>query len=215
MGKSIRSASLTIANVKHFHLSSGVTLWLVPSRNVASKLKSLMHIRPNAQNEASYPEFEPHITLASLPNNSSIPLDKLRNAIPALQPRFQVDFESVNVGDHFFRSVYLAIKSSSELQLLHEHVHQALGVQPRTPAYPHVSLCYITEEDAAAGERDRYYHELEVQGRIRKEGETLSLNCNDREHPDWISGFEVSEVWIADCTGPVKEWKVLDKILFV
>ncbi|KAF9030681.1 hypothetical protein BDZ89DRAFT_1064462, partial [Hymenopellis radicata] len=119
---------------------------------------------------ASYPSFEPHITLLSLPADSTISLPELRASIP------------LNIGDHFFRSVYIAVKQLPK---------------PRTPLFPHISLCYITDEDAALGERTSFYNALKDAGRMKP----------TQDNADWVSTFQASEVWIAECNGPWKAGK--------
>ncbi|KAF9009779.1 hypothetical protein BDZ89DRAFT_1104561 [Hymenopellis radicata] len=150
-----------------------------------------MDIRPRTL-EASYPSFEPHITLLSLPADSTISLPELRASIPTSTP-LKISFNSVNIENHFFRSVYIA---------------------PRTPLFPHISLCYITDEDAALGERTSFYNALKDAGRMKptKDNAGVSLNCSQGAGEDWASTFEASEVWIAECNGPVETWKILDKV---
>ncbi|KAF8913548.1 2',3'-cyclic-nucleotide 3'-phosphodiesterase [Mucidula mucida] len=176
----------------------GVTLWIVPSRKDAEKLKHIMDIRPASSartSEASYPSFEPHITLLSLPADSSISLQELRASIPKSTP-LKISFNSVNIGDHFFRSVYIAVKPTPELWSLHAHTHKALNQEPRTPLFPHISLS------------------LNDAGRIKsiEDGDGVALNCSQGAGEDWMSTFETSEIWIAECNGPVESWKILDKV---
>ncbi|KAF9030687.1 hypothetical protein BDZ89DRAFT_1064470 [Hymenopellis radicata] len=174
----------------------GVTLWIVPSRKDAEKLKHIMDIRPRSL-EASYPSFEPHITLLSLPADSTISLPELRASIPTTP--LKISFNSVNIGDHFFRSVYIAVKPTPSSSY---------------PALPHISLCYITDEDAALGERTSFYNALKDAGRMKptQDNAGVSLNCSQGAGEDWVSTFEASEVWITECNGPVESWKILDKV---
>ncbi|KAF7338041.1 Cyclic phosphodiesterase [Mycena venus] len=183
----------------------GLTLWLVPSSSDSERLKRIMNVRPNPQlnSETSYPKFEPHITLASLPD--PVPsLDTLLSSIPHAQSALPVTFDAIEVGDHYFRSVYIAVHPSPALLELHRHVHDKLGIPPKTPKYPHISLCYVNDEDAAAGERDKYFQELEKSGKIRKDGSSVSLNCGESGEEDWLSRFESTEIWLARCEGPVE-----------
>ncbi|KAL0581121.1 hypothetical protein V5O48_000910 [Marasmius crinis-equi] len=179
------------------------------------KMKRIMDIRPpggNAEPE-SYPKFDPHITLVSLPSPSGISLSQLRESIPKDQRPLKVTFKSVDVGDHFFRSDYIAVSLTPELVDLHRKVHDSLKLEPRTPKFPHISLTYITNFDAEHGERQRWRDELQSEGRIREEdgGDSIGLNCGiDKE--EWISGFVATEIWIVECEGPVETWKILDKI---
>ncbi|KAF7363729.1 Cyclic phosphodiesterase [Mycena sanguinolenta] len=188
----------------------GLTLWLVPSPSDSERLKKIMTPRTKSDliSDASYPQFEPHITLASIPDSS---LDAIVSSIPTTQPALPIAFDAIEVGDHYFRSVYIAVHLSEALVELHRHVHEKLGItSPRTPKFPHVSLCYIADEDATAGERDRYFQQL--QGSIRRNGTTVSLNCGEPGEADWVSSFEAREIWVTRCKGPVETWIVVKKI---
>ena len=109
-------------------------------------LKRLMaqHPTPQTSASASYPHFHPHITL-SLPSDAAYPLT-LRETIPLAQRAVPVRFVSRESGSHYFRSVFLAVQPSDALDTLHTHIHAALGVPP---AFPHMSLYYIADADAA------------------------------------------------------------------
>lgn len=162
----------------------------------------------------SYPKFAPHITIASFPSSNNIPLSTIHTAVPALQGPILVEFESIVIGDHFFRSVYLAVKPTAALFALREHVHATLGLESRSAvAFPHIALCYIDEEDARNGEREKFLRELEGAGRIKKEDGRVGVNDGGGGgEGDGLWGFEAAEVWIADCDGPVSGWSVLAKI---
>lgn len=186
----------------------GLTLWIVPPRPDSGRLKVAMQ-PPHAgddQLDPSFPQFEPHITLASIPLDT--PIVRLRESIPPDQRRLKVSFASVEVGTHYFRSVYIAVKLSPELAKLHQEVHATLGMDPITPAYPHISLCYVTDEDAEKGSRQRFFEGLG----IRNKGEDIALNCGAGEKEDWMEGFLAGDIWIVRCEGPVETWEVLDVI---
>ncbi|KIY50806.1 LigT-like protein [Fistulina hepatica ATCC 64428] len=193
----------------------GVTLWLVPSPHVALKLKHIMDAKtkrssPNLH-PSSYPNFEPHITLAALPHDVDIPPSDLLLAVPQSLRSIAARIKSVEIGTHYFRSVYLAIDPSPELTALHGHIHHKLQITPRTPSFPHMSLCYVADEDAAAGERQLFYDTLIASGRV------LQTSANDivlldKDDVVGISSFECTEVWVVRCDGPVEHWQVLDKL---
>ncbi|KAF8077766.1 RNA ligase/cyclic nucleotide phosphodiesterase [Lyophyllum atratum] len=197
----------------------GISLWIVPSPEDAQRLKTVMAAKQDGQQNlslSSYPSFHPHITLASFScAESAAPLSDIRAAMPKLQHGLPIEFKSIDIGTSFFRSVYIAISLTSALSAMHEEVHTKLGIDPRTPAFPHASLCYIDDGDALLGERVKFFRELENDGRLRKiEGESgISLNCGDFLVEDWMSGFLATEVWVASCDGPVEGWKILDTIL--
>jgi len=187
----------------------------VPSDDDAKRLQSIMDIRPqnsSSGSEGSYPSFFPHITLAALDPSTEIPLNTIISSVPQSQSSIQADFKSIDVGSHFFRSVYISIEPSDHLSALHAHIHTALNIEPRTPSFPHLSLCYITDDDAEAGERDKFYGELDRTGKILPRDGGVSLDCAAAGETDWMAGFRVPEIWITKCDGPVEEWSVLHKI---
>ncbi|KAJ7721548.1 2',3'-cyclic-nucleotide 3'-phosphodiesterase, partial [Mycena maculata] len=196
----------------------GLSLWLVPSEADTDRLRKIMDIRPSTDPSnlgASYPRFQPHVTLASLSESHTADIVQFAlSSIPEAQSPLPVAFRAVEVGDHFFRSVYIAVNPSKALLDLHANLHRELGIAtPGTPKYPHMSLCYITEDDAKAGERTNYFHELETSGRIRNDREAVSLNCRERDSEDaWLSGFDAQEIWIVKCEGPVENWAIQTKI---
>ncbi|KAG7448110.1 uncharacterized protein BT62DRAFT_754032 [Guyanagaster necrorhizus] len=170
-----------------------------------------MNVRPvpPTASSSSYLRFDPHITLLSLPANSSLSASVLRDAVSSIQLSLDIKFISIDIGTHFFRSVYIAAQLTPELEELHMHVHKKVGVEPRTPKYPHVSLCYITDEDAQQGERKAFYRAIEP--KIRKEDDGVSIDCGELTE-EWMSRFVANEIWIAECNGPVDDWRILDKI---
>lgn len=182
------------------------------------RLKNVMDIRKDQSHSAgSYPEFTSHITLASLPSSEKFSLPTLRASIPTSQSALTIEFQSLDVGSVFFRSVYISAKCTSDLTVLHQHVHAALGVDPRTPSFPHISLCYINDEDGANREREKFNQELLKTGRVRAEKDgTIALNCKKVGEPDdWMNGFRAQEIWVANCVGPVEDWEILEKISLV
>ncbi|KAH8826855.1 RNA ligase/cyclic nucleotide phosphodiesterase [Flagelloscypha sp. PMI_526] len=162
----------------------------------------------------SYPIFDPHITLLSLPDPPPVPIESLFTAISDREPTIDVQFKALSKSTHFFRSVFLSINPSPALLKLHEAVHNALGVEPRTPLFPHLSLCYITDQDAETGERDRFFEKLAP--KTKPNNESLEMNCSpSTETEDWMSGFTCSEIQVVDCSGPIKDWSILKKIPLV
>jgi len=165
----------------------------------------------------SYPTFYPHVTLASFPSQPALTLSEIRAAMPKFQRGLPVKFKSIEIGTHFFRSIYIAIELTPLLSALHEEVHAKLAIEPRTPAFPHVSLCYIDDRDALSGERDEFFRELKNGGKIRRTEDDLGLclNCGGSAEEDWMGEFLVKEVWLAQCDGPVENWTILDIIPIV
>jgi 2'-5' RNA ligase len=191
-----------------------VSLWLVPGPEDTEALKTIMspqHDTSHLVSKSSYPKFLPHVTLATIP---SFDLSEIRNAIPQSQRSFPIKFSSVDVGNHYFRSVYISVELTGELAALHKEFHENIKVPPKTPSFPHCSICYIADEDAVNEEREKFAKELRVAGKVRVDGErSVSLRCMSSAGEEvWMSSYEAKEIWVVQCEGAVEEWKVLDQI---
>ena len=154
----------------------------------------------------------------------------LREAVPLGQRAVRVRFARVLAGDHYFRSIYVAIAPSPELAQLRSALALAgrkgpgPGLGPDSPpAFPHLSLYYVADEEAHT--RERFLQELEREEVVKHSADGLSvaLRCVGEgsssgggggvEGDGWLEGCMCTQIWIVDCEGPVEGWKVLDKIL--
>ena len=71
----------------------------------------------------------------------------------------------------------------------------------------------MTEEEYVAMTHDYLLNAaraLKDAGVIREEGDRVSLQCG--EDGGWVDGFDVKEIWIAKCDGPVEGWEILDRL---
>ncbi|KAI9446265.1 hypothetical protein H4582DRAFT_1804439, partial [Lactarius indigo] len=131
-----------------------ISLWLVPSAPESALLQQFMNRHPDPGAAHSFPHFHPHVTLATLPllvaseSSKSEPVAArdstvltLREAIPIGQRAVPVRFARVVAGDHYFRSVFVALVPSPELVSLRTAL--AAAGTPHPPAFPHLSLYYI------------------------------------------------------------------------
>lgn len=190
----------------------GLSLWLVPNPGQLQLIQKVLPKKPETRpvSAASYPEITPHITLAS---SRKAAQDALLRAIPSTLHPIPVEFQKLEVGDHYFRSVFISVKKTTELVALHEHIMAALdrdGASPSAPAFPHMSISYIADEDGVA-ERKKAADELRATAVI--DGSESSLRCGNSEGGHvCLTGFEGTEVWVVRCEGPVQHWQVLHKI---
>lgn len=198
---------------------SGLSLWLVPNPVQLQLIQKVLPKQPGTRpvSSVSYPEITPHITLAS---SGKATQDAILRAIPSTLHPIPVEFQRLEVGDHYFRSVFISVKKTTELVALHDHIMAALerdGASPSAPAFPHMSISYIADEDGVA-ERKKAADELQaitvVEGPENPDGaETVALRCGDSEEGHvCLASFEGTEVWIVRCEGPVQYWQVLHKI---
>lgn len=147
----------------------------------------------------------------------------IREAIPLGQSALRLRFARVLTGSAYFLSIYAAIAPSAELAQLRAALVQAavgdLGPGPASPAFPHLSLFYVADEEAHA--RVRLLQELEREGVVRhsEDGLSVTLRCAEVDgggagsDSGVLEGITGTQIWIVDCEGPVEGWKVLDKIL--
>lgn len=159
----------------------------------------------SAKSPSSFPHFHPHITLTTVP--TSTPESTLRNAVKASQPQIPITFQSVDVGDKYFMSVYAVAQRTKELVELREHLSRELG-EKTVPPIPHLSLFYIDDSDKA--ERDKIAEELKAEGRVieKPESGSVLLDCSegDTRGVDVLGGFQGREIWVMLCDGPVETW---------
>ena len=158
----------------------------------------------------------------------------LRESIPLGQRALRIRFARVLTGDSYFLSIYIALAPSIELAQLRSSSSLAVGggggpggpnpkpnPEKASPAFPHLSLFYIADEEAHA--RVRLLQEMEREGVVghSADGLSVALRCAQAEAGEdgggggggVLEGFTATQIWIVDCEGPVEEWKVLDKIL--
>jgi hypothetical protein len=157
----------------------------------------------------------------------------LREAIPLGQRALSIRFARVLTGDQYFLSIYITLLSSpsqsTELAQLRSALLQVAVVvgdgsetgkakAKASPAFPHLSLFYIADEEAHT--RVRLLQEMEREGVVRHSADGLSvaLRCAAQageagDGDGVLEGFMATQIWIVDCEGPVEEWRVLDKIL--
>ncbi|KAL4067735.1 2',3'-cyclic-nucleotide 3'-phosphodiesterase [Scleroderma yunnanense] len=190
----------------------GLSFWLVPPADQTALLQSIMPRRPAGSLAASsYPEFLPHITLATVPSGSEIPGDLLTK-LAENRRSVRANFRSLDTSDHYFRSVLVSVEPTTDLLALHEEITRALShLSPSAPMFPHMSLSYIADEDANTGERIRAEQMIRVTGIVfeDEDHQTMLLRCGEVR----LSGFDGAEIWLVDCEGPVETWAIHSKQL--
>jgi 2',3'-cyclic-nucleotide 3'-phosphodiesterase len=186
---------------------SGISLWLVPPTSVIHKLERIMHVRPLTtllSSPSSWPRFTPHVTLGSAPT-----LEAARAAVPEDQQPVPVRFAELQAGEHYFRSVLVAVHLDEPLDTLERRIREAVGRKDPPPSYPHMSFAYI--DDAEAGQRERIRDEMLQNGIAKNVDGGVVLKCGESEE-DVIRGYQGTEIWVVLAEGKVEDWEVLDKI---
>lgn len=134
----------------------------------------------------------------------------LLEVVPENHQPLRANFQSLVVGDHYFRSVFIDIQPTQELVDFQNQISTDLrrrGLETRAPRFPHLSLCYIADEDES--DRDRTAQALRDTGVVRRtaDAQVISLQCGDVS----LSGFDGAEVWMVNCEGPVETWQVNER----
>ena len=176
-------------------------------------IKSFLPRRPSIGHPlspSSYPVILPHITLATVPYSDPGISEVLLQAVPEKQKQIRANFQSLVAGDHYFRSVFIDIQPTQELVGIQDQILTNLrrrGHEPSAPRFPHMSLCYIADEDK--GERDRIARVLRDTGVISQtaDPQSISMQCSDVG----LTGFNGAEIWLVKCEGRVESWEVDDR----
>lgn len=128
--------------------------------------------------------------------------------LPTYHGPIRISFQSLSVGDHYFRSVFISVLATPDLLALHREINTRLSeFSPSSPVFPHMSLSYIADEDAE--ERGRASRLLRDRGIVLdNEDQTISLQCDVVR----LSHFDAMEIWVIDCGGMVESWNVQHKI---
>jgi len=118
---------------------AGFSLWIVPEAEVHRRLAAL--IGALARRFGS-PVFDPHVTLlAGLPGPASSVVERAEDAMRGAKA-FPVRFVGPEIGDSYFRSLYLRVEPSPELLARHAAARDAFGRTEEPPFFPHLSLLY-------------------------------------------------------------------------
>lgn len=160
-----------------------------------------------ATSPSSYARFDPHMTLTTIPSSTPDVESVLRNAIKSTQVQVPIQFQSVDVGEKYFMSVYATAQRTPDLMVLRDHIAKKVG-EKTVPPIPHMSLFYIDNSDAP--EREKMAAQLREEGRvIEREAGSVALDCTegDERGEDVLSGFVGREIWVMECEGHPKGWK--------
>ncbi|KAJ3492107.1 hypothetical protein NLI96_g182 [Meripilus lineatus] len=143
---------------------------------------------------------------------SATKVEDLKAAIPTDQRPIPIRFKSVDVGNKYFMSVYVAVHHDEELVALRDHLKRTPG-EKTVPPLAHMSLFYIDDSDRE--ERQKMADLLVTERRvIIQDAHSIKLDLSQtgEEGTDVYSGFKGAEIWIVSCDGPVPTWEVQDRL---
>jgi len=187
----------------------GISIWLVPPPGAFEPLETL--ITSIAKQHGS-PIFQPHITLFTVPSSPSISLAEPEKLLPPksdLPISVPIIFKRVCTGATFFQSVFIELElghDSGVLQAMYDGAfirNQGLVKDGGKPPYhPHLSLYYGTP---SIEEKEAIVANLEKDG-------VIDATSSPVEVAGVQGGFDVNEIWIVRCEGPVEGWEVLHRL---
>lgn len=118
---------------------AGFSLWIVPEGEVRRRLAALI---AELARRFGGPVFDPHVTLlAGLPGPAASVIARAEDVM-RVSNTFPVRFIGPELGDCYFRSLYLRVAPSPELLALHGAARDAFGRTEEPPFFPHLSVLY-------------------------------------------------------------------------
>jgi len=118
---------------------AGFSLWIVPEGEVRGRLAALI---AEFARRFGGPVFDPHVTLlAGRPGPAASVIARAEDVM-RVSNTFAVRFIGPELGDSYFRSLYLHVEPSPELLALHGAARDAFGRTEEPPFFPHLSLLY-------------------------------------------------------------------------
>ena len=118
---------------------AGFSLWIVPEGDVRRRLAALI---AELARRFGGPVFDPHVTLlAGLPGPAESVIARAEEVMRVSNP-FPVRFVGPELGNSYFRSLYLRVEPRPELLALHAAARDAFGRTEEPPFFPHLSLMY-------------------------------------------------------------------------
>lgn len=167
--------------------------------------ETLQNVIKKAASQHNSSTFHPHVTLFPLDIKKKT-VEELAEAtrpIAAVMPPLSLEVDRVQVGEKFGQSVFLALKSTSQLEELRATLLKALGAPAETEstASPHASLYHGTStkhdyHNVAAG--------MVADGVLdtRKDGALVVKGLGSR--------LDLTEIWIVNITSESPaSWEVL------
>jgi len=146
--------------------------------------------------ERRSPLFRPHVTLASLPD--SVTIEQVAAAL-LLEPPVPLAFDDICTGKTFYQSVFISMRPSFEILALRQRVHEKLGIEAKTPHFPHMSLYY--------GDTDREA----IVDKLKEEGWVQNIDGGG-VIVGATSAVEAMEVWMMDCSGKPEDWNMIMRV---
>jgi hypothetical protein len=201
-------------------MSPAISWWLVPSEASAKPIKTAIDKSAKQHNS---PQFDPHVTLFTLPSTSSTTEQLIKTTKSVLTGASAVTLTpgTVQVGDNYHQSVFLTLQPTEALTSLRTKLAKAVKAPSSAlaspsstapPHFPHASLYY------GNGTRDDRHHIIMHMLDQRVLDIQFDKDGNSNVEVTGLKTVELDSLWIVD-TGESKEstpseWKLLLKESF-
>ncbi|EJU05378.1 LigT-like protein [Dacryopinax primogenitus] len=179
--------------------ATALSLWLPPPPKEAKILQGVINKLADKYNA---PKFHPHITLLNkVPEHMTVEeiLTCIRSVVPPEDP-LPIKLSRVESGDFFFQCVLVSVEKSEYIMTLNRDIRKAFDSHDHRKFFPHLSLVYgdYTKEKKERIVQDMYDEGLADQ---RMDGVEIA----------GVESFEITEIWVVDCSKPIEQWEVLAK----
>ncbi len=162
------------------HYAKGFSLWLMPAGEVVRKLEDIIG---NLAGRYGSPKFPPHITLLGAVECNMEKALEVSGGLSKRIGRIALELDGIGMTDSYFRSLFIKVKGSAELDEAFGYSLSAFGIS-RPKLMPHISLLYA---ELHAEEKERMVSELEKYGLSGKpcSADTLALYNTQGGAEDW------------------------------
>lgn len=131
------------------------SLWIAPSRKVQEEVAETI---TGLSKRLNSPNFEPHVTLiGQFESEEKEAVDQIKKLASSIKP-FVIEFSEISFSTTYFQSVFLRVKSSSELMEANLKAKKMLSLK-NDVFMPHMSITYGNQ---TMKERERITSEIKM-----------------------------------------------------
>ena len=124
---------------------NGYSIWLDLEKESRSSYRKIIS---TLSKRLDSPFFEPHITIYGHMNTNLENLKVIITKLVLNNNQFSTSAKKINIGNSFFKSIYIKIDSNPKLQGLNDICKKRLSLVKKYKFDPHLSLAYgLFEEE--------------------------------------------------------------------
>ena len=118
---------------------NGYSIWLDLEKESRSSYRKIIS---TLSKRLDSPFFEPHITIYGHMNTNLEDLKAIITKLVLNNNQFSTSAKKINIGNRFFKSIYIKIDSNPKLQYLNDICRKRLSLVKKYKFDPHLSLAY-------------------------------------------------------------------------